>query len=260
MECGRPGTEFSPGIAPEVFYGDLPQIDFGETHGFSIASRFGFRVQVVNKHTHPLVSRAVRIYRTSCLPGGLYLDPLSPRFDCIVWVNPLHDQVWVAIKVLVLYEDSRVLCQACSQHIRQNARHDRRAKHFVQSLEALLGKVRVHVKEKIIYILHGHLEISEPQLVWQLGHLIEFCALHNVSLNKHRVVTLSSLGYEVLLEEIVYPRSGGNVKSTTSNAVFGSGQVNSSNLEEVHPNILCFLVLAPIFKPKISLIRSLNIS
>ena len=162
MECGRPGAKLAPRITPKVFYSDLPQIDFGETHGFSIASRFGFCVQAVDKHTHPLVSRAVRIYRTSCLPGGFYLDPLSSRFDCIVWVNPLYDQVWVAIEVLVLREDSRVLCQACSQHIRQNARHDRWAKHFVQSLEALLGKVRVHVKEKIIYILHGHLEISEP--------------------------------------------------------------------------------------------------
>jgi len=259
VECGCPSAELAAGIAPEVFYSDLPQIDFGETHGLSIASRFGFRVQVVDKHTHPLVSRAVRIYRTPCLAGGLYLDSLSPRFDCIAWVNPLHDQVWVAIEILVLYEDPRVLCQACSQHIRQNARHDRRAKHFVQSLEALLGKVRVHVKEKIIYILHGHLEISEPQLIWQLGQLIEFCALHNVSLYRHSVVTLSSPGYEVLPEKVVYPRSGGYVKSVPSNAVFGSGQANSLVLEEGHPNKICFLVLAPFSSAEISLVRSVEI-
>ena len=166
MECGGPSAQLAAGIASEVLNSDVPEINFGETHGFSIASRFGFGVQVVNKHTHPLISRAVRIYRTSCLPGGLYLDPLSPCFDCIARVNPLHDQVWVAIEILVLDEGSRVLCQTCSQHIGQNARHDCRAKHFVQSLQPLLGKVRVHIKEKIIRILNSHLEISEPQLVW----------------------------------------------------------------------------------------------
>jgi hypothetical protein len=41
-----------------------------------------------------------------------------------------------------------------------------------------------------------------------LGHLIEFCALHNVSLYGHSVVTLSFLGCEVLFEEAVYPDQG----------------------------------------------------
>jgi hypothetical protein len=85
VECGCPSAELAAGIPSKVFNSDVAEIDFSETHWLSIEGRLSFRVQVVDKHTHPLLSCAVRIYRTSCLPGGLYLDPLSPAFTALPW-------------------------------------------------------------------------------------------------------------------------------------------------------------------------------
>ena len=55
--------------------------------------------------------------------------------------------------------------QTCREHVRQDAGHDGRSEHIVESLQSFLRKVRVDIVEEIVHVLHCHVEVLQAQFV-----------------------------------------------------------------------------------------------
>jgi hypothetical protein len=159
----------------------MAEINLGEGHWASVNGRLALNVNVVNKNAHPLLSGAMRIDSSARFSRCLDLNTVHTGFDRVACVYPLHYEIWMPIEVSVLAENARVLCKACCQHIRQKSRHDGRPQHVVQSLQPLPHQTRVDIVEEVVYILHRHFEIGQPELEWQCQCMVECFLINTVS-------------------------------------------------------------------------------
>ena len=79
----------------------MGQIDLRKRGGKSFTGGFGFVVYVVDEYAQPLVPCAVRVYGTASFTGGLDLNALGTALDSVVSVDPFHDEIRVAVEMLV---------------------------------------------------------------------------------------------------------------------------------------------------------------
>src|SRR5437764_1386797 len=91
----------------------------------------------------------------------------------------------MSIEIAVLSECSRMFCQACSQHVREEPRHNCWAKHVIEPLEPLVNEPDVNIMEEVVDILHRHSEILEPELKWKNCFWVELCFVKLVSADRH---------------------------------------------------------------------------
>jgi len=130
------------------------------------------------------------VHGSADLSSGFHLDPFCPCLDCILSINPLDDKIRMAVEVLVLCENPRVLCEARSDHIGEHTRHDCRAQHIIKSSKPFLREMRIYIIEKIINVLHRHLEVLQPQLIWKARSVVEFLRVNRVAYYLHTQMIL----------------------------------------------------------------------
>src|SRR5436853_1913605 len=113
IESSRSSTKFSAGIFAKISQGDLRDIYLCEAHWTPRYYRLRFFVDVINKNTHPLLARAMRVNGASDLTGSFDLNAFHTRLNAIIWVNSLDQEVGMSIEVPVLNKCARMLRQAC---------------------------------------------------------------------------------------------------------------------------------------------------
>ncbi|MGQ0555445.1 MAG: hypothetical protein ACT4PN_05815 [Nitrospiraceae bacterium] len=55
--------------------------------------------------------------------------------------------------------------KARSKHVRQYSGHDCGPKHIIQAVKAAVNKAKIYVVEKVVDILHGHLEVLQAEAI-----------------------------------------------------------------------------------------------
>ena len=193
VQCGRPCAKFTAWITPEIFHTHLTKVYFRERHGTSVQSRFRFAVHSIYKNAHLLFTRTVGVDRSSSFPSRFYFDSLTASFYGVIRVNAPHNEIRVSVEICIFCQYSRVLAQAGCQHVGQNAGHDGRPQHIVETLQSLADQIGVNVKREVVYILDGGLKITNPKLIGKRGRRIELCPVHDVSADWHSRPTLYRL-------------------------------------------------------------------
>ena len=125
----------------------------------------------------------MRVDCAARLACRLDFDAFATGLDRIAGVDALHDQIGLAIEILVLGQRSRMPRHARRQHVGEQAGHDCRPQHVVHALQPLSNQCRVHIEEKVIDVLHRKLEILEPELEWQDRFRVECPVIDLVSLD-----------------------------------------------------------------------------
>ena len=92
-----------------------------ELHRFAGGCRLSSVVGRIHENAHPLFACAMRIDAATPLTGALDFYPMFSGVDSVIGVDPSLNKVGVAIKVRILDERSRMLSEACCEHIRYNA-------------------------------------------------------------------------------------------------------------------------------------------
>lgn len=185
MQRSGASAELATRILSEISDRHLRQIDFRERHRRALAGRFGCVVGIVNKDRHPLIAGSVRIDRTATLPGRLDLNAFRARFDRVVRVGALDDEIGMAVEVIVLGQSARMLRQARCEQIGKEAGHDRRAEEVVEAFQSLFEEARIDVVEKIVNILHRDLKVFQTELKRKRRGGVEIIALRAVTLRGH---------------------------------------------------------------------------
>src|SRR5438552_6293965 len=91
----------------------------------------------------------------------------------------------MAVEIIVLSQRSRMFCHARRKQIRQQSRHDCWTNEVIEPLQSLLKQPAVYVVKQIINVLHGDLEIFEPQLEGEAGVQVEAFTLRPIPLRRH---------------------------------------------------------------------------
>ena len=106
MQRGRARSEFATRVFSKIVDSYVSQVDLGEGHGLAVQRRFRLCINIVDENTHPLLTCAVRIDSATNFSGGLYFNTFSASFDGVTGIDPLDDEIGMAVEVLIFPESS----------------------------------------------------------------------------------------------------------------------------------------------------------
>lgn len=185
VQRSGPRPEFATIVPAKVINSNPSQVSLTEGHGLPLNRRLCQPVDLVDEHAEPLISCAVRIDGSSNLRGALDLDSMFAGLHAIVRILSLYQKVRMTIVKAILHERPRMLGDAGCEHVGHEPGEDCASDGVFEAGQTLPDELRVDIEEEVVHVLHGRLEVDEPELVRQHGSRRERLRIHLVPLEGH---------------------------------------------------------------------------
>ena len=125
------------------------------------------------------------VHGPALLQSGFDFYAFVPCLDRVAGIHTVHDEVGMPVVVLILNQSARMGGQTRRQHVREHSRENGLPESVLKPPQTFGGQESVDIEEEVVDVLHGRLEVEEPEFVGQNRVPIEALRLNLASINGH---------------------------------------------------------------------------